>query len=222
MAGGNRPKKTLIGTAIVVVIMIVGMVLGRTAKSPTIDFLRCTSGNSNHSKQIVLLHSASFTIETWNSENMLDSFCNGSDTVVALDLPVSANYNDLIEVLEALQSSQVIKLPVTTLVTPSASGYSIVSWMLSDDVSELPNYVSEWVPVATGSLVSASDDQVAALQTLFPALRILAINGNNDTAGGEYSARLATLAGATAVELTGSHAVYLQSPDDFVQIILDF
>jgi hypothetical protein len=207
MAGGNRPKKTLIGTAIVVVIMIVGMVLGRTAKSPTIDFLRCTSGNSNHSKQIVLLHSASFTIETWNSENMLDSFCNGSDTVVALDLPVSANYNDLIEVLEAL---------------PSASGYSIVSWMLSDDVSELPNYVSEWVPVATGSLVSASDDQMAALQTLFPALRILAINGNNDTAGGEYSARLATLAGATAVELTGSHAVYLQSPDDFVQIILDF
>jgi hypothetical protein len=90
------------------------------------------------------------------------------------------------------------------------------------NISQLPNYVSEWVPVATGSLVSASDDQVAALEALFPALRILAINGNDDTAGGNYSTRLATLAGATAVELTGRHAVYLQSPDDFVQTILDF
>jgi hypothetical protein len=190
--------------------------------SNNIDFLSCTSADRNNSKQIALLHGSSFTKETWNSDNMLESFCSGSDTVVALDLPVSTDYQGLIEVLEALQSSQVIKLPVTTLVTPSASGYSIVSWMLSDDVSDLPNYVSEWVPVATGSLLSASDDQVTALQTLFPELRILAITGNDDTAGGKYSARLATLAGATAVELTGRHAVYLQSPDDFVQTILDF
>jgi hypothetical protein len=153
---------------------------------------------------------------------MLQKFCDGSQRVVALDYPVSTNYQGLMQVLEALQSNspQLITLPIT-LVTPSASGYSIVSWLLSGDVSQLPNYVSEWVPVAPVSLTSASDAQVSALNGL-PGLRILAINGNDDNSGGRLSARLESLAGATAVALTGRHAVYLQSPDDFVQTILDF
>jgi hypothetical protein len=188
-----------------------------------IAYLRCTSSStaSADNKQIVLLHGSSFSKETWLSDDMLTKFCAGAETVIALDFPVSTNYEGLMDVLDDLKNEeQIIHEPVT-LVTPSASGYSIVSWMMNGDVTQLSNYVSEWVPVATGSLVSASDEQIIALRDL-PGFRILAINGNDDSAGGKYSARLAELANATAVELTGRHAVYLQSPDDFVNTILQF
>ncbi len=151
---------------------------------------------------------------------MIHSFCDGSKTVIALDFPVSTDYSGLIRVLDDLTTDGLVSTPVT-VVTPSASGYSVVSWIINGDVSQIPNYISEWVPVASSSLVYASDDQITALKGL-SGLRILAINGNDDSAGGKYSARLEDLAGATAVELTGRHAVYLQSPDDFVQTILSF
>ena len=76
-----------------------------------------------------------------------------------------------------------------------------------DDFSQLPHCVSEWAPLATGSLVSALDSHVAALQKLSPEFRLLAINGDGDTEGGKNINRLADLAGATAVELTGCHGV---------------
>ncbi|KAG7360504.1 hypothetical protein IV203_035603 [Nitzschia inconspicua] len=187
-------------------------------------FLRCANPTNN--KQIVLLHGASFSKETWESHDMISKFCDGAQIVVALDFPVSTNYQGLMQVLDDLRVGDgmepaLISKPVT-LVSPSASGYAMVSWIMSGtDLSVIPSYISEWVPVATGSLVSASDEQISALQTL-PNFRVLAINGNDDSAGGKYSARLADLANATAVALVGRHAVYLQSPDDFVQTILDF
>jgi predicted MPP superfamily phosphohydrolase len=161
---------------------------------------------------------------------MLSKFCAGSQVVIALDLPVSTDYQGLIQVLESLQgitdtaSPSLITSQPVTLVSPSASGLAMVTWIMAsnDQVALLPDYISVWVPVATGSLVQATDDQIAALQNLYPHLRILAINGNDDQAGGKYSTRLADLANATAVELVGRHAVYLQSPDDFVQTILNF
>jgi hypothetical protein len=193
-------------------------------------YLRCANNTNVAGKQVVLLHGSSFSKETWESDDMLTKFCTGAMMVIALDFPVSTNYQGLIQVLEDLQDpteTEEIALlsnqkPVT-LVTPSASGYSMVSWIMSGatDLSLLPSYVAEWVPVATGSLVSASDDQIAALLDVSP-FRILAINGNEDSAGGKYSARLADLVNATAVELVGRHAVYLQSPDEFVQTILEF
>jgi hypothetical protein len=189
-----------------------------------IAYLRCTSSSTasaDKKKQIVLLHGSSFSKETWLSDDMLTKFCAGAETVIALDFPVSTNYEGLMDVLDDLKNEERIINEPVTLVTPSASGYSIVTWMTNGDVTQLSNYVSEWVPVATGSLVSASDEQVIALRDL-PGFRILAINGNDDSAGGKYSARLADLANATAVELTGRHAVYLQSPDDFVNTILQF
>lgn len=207
-----------------------GEIVSGTILGGTMDYLRCAN-NAAVTKQVVLLHGSSFTKEVWESDDMLTKFCGGAQIVVALDFPVSTDYQGLIQVLEALQLPTdeepvpLISLPVT-LVTPSASGFAMVSWIMSDDAdtqfSRIPSFVVEWVPVATGSLVSASDEQIAALQRLSPDFRILAINGNNDRAGGKYSARLADLAKATAVELVGRHAVYLQSPDEFVQTILEF
>jgi hypothetical protein len=197
-----------------------------------VPYLHCINNNNNNNKnkQIILLHGASFTKETWESDDMLSKFCAGSQVVIALDLPVSTDYQGLIQVLESLKgitdtaSPPLITSQPVTLVSPSASGLAMVTWIMAsnDEVARLPDYISLWVPVATGSLVQATDDQIAALQNLYPHLRILAINGNDDQAGGKYSTRLADLANATAVELVGRHAVYLQSPDDFVQTILNF
>jgi len=139
--------------------------------------------------------------------------------VVALDLSVSANHLGLMQVLQALQQDSLVELPIDMLVTPSASGFTIVDWMINGNVQDLPNFVSTWVPVATGSLTSATDAQVTSL---VGNLSVLAIHGNDDMAGGRYSDRLGRLAQATVVELIGRHAVYLQSPDDFVQTILDY
>jgi hypothetical protein len=195
-------------------------------------YLRCSSESNGSDtasaaqKQVVLLHGSSFNKETWEEHDMLPQFCNGAEMVVALDFPISTSYQGLMQVLDDLRDADnetgraLITKPVT-LVTPSASGFSVVSWIMGGDVTMLPSYIAEWVPVAPVSLVSASDEQIGAVKDI-PGFAILAINGNEDQAGGKYSTRLADLAGATAVELVGRHAVYLQSPDEFVQTILDF
>jgi hypothetical protein len=137
---------------------------------------------------------------------------------MALDWWTGANHQDLMETLEALQQDSLLEEELPILVTPSASGFSMVDWMMNGDVSLLRNYLSTWVPVATGSLPLASDEEVASILGI---VSVLAIHGNDDMAGGRYSARLEELAGATVVELVGRHAVYLQSPDDFVQTIVE-
>mmetsp|Transcript_27868 Transcript_27868/g.49477 ORF Transcript_27868/g.49477 Transcript_27868/m.49477 type:complete len:182 (+) Transcript_27868:55-600(+) len=159
------------------------------ATSSDMAYLWCSNQNNNQdAKQIVLLHGSSFTKETWQSDDMLLQFCAGSKSVIALDFPVSTNYVGLMQVLDEVKTSSndrqlfLSEEPVT-LVTPSASGYSVVSWIINGDITQLPDYISEWVPVATGCLVSASDEQIAPLATLSD-FRILAINGNEDRAGG--------------------------------------
>lgn len=141
---------------------------------------------------------------------------------IALDWP--SNNNDHVRLMETLNSLQddeqfLFTLPII-LVTPSASGYSMVDWIVRGNVALLSNYVSTWVPVATGSLPLASDDQVTSIMEYEPMTFVLAIHGNDDMAGARYSARLERLANATVVELMGGHAVYLQSPVDFVDTIL--
>jgi pimeloyl-ACP methyl ester carboxylesterase len=210
------------------------IVLGTTSNN--IEYYHChtspppsdSDAAVDNDKQIVLLHGSAFSKEIWRSTaGMLDQFCAGARTVVALDLPVSTNHLGLIQVLEALQQDALVQLPIDMLVTPSASGFTIVDWMRSgnnnnDNVQEastMSNYLSTWVPVATGSLTSASDAQVTSL---VGQVSVLAIHGNDDMAGGRYSNRLGELAQATVVELMGRHAVYLQSPDEFVQTILNY
>ena len=67
-------------------------------------YLRCANNTNVSGKQIVLLHGASFSKETWESHEMLIKFCNGAKMVIALDFPVSTNYQGLIAVIEELQT----------------------------------------------------------------------------------------------------------------------
>jgi hypothetical protein len=49
-------------------------------------------------------------------------------------------------------------------VTPSVvSGKTITDWMMTGNVSQLPNYIFKLIPVAAGSMTSATDEQAGAL-----------------------------------------------------------
>jgi pimeloyl-ACP methyl ester carboxylesterase len=168
----------------------------------------------------VLLHGASFTKENWKNHGILDQFCAIPQlSVTPLDLAAFAGSEDLRNILDSLVASNDVQVskPVV-LVTPSASGYTIVDWIINGDVGLIPQYIETWVPIAPGSLGQATDEQVQSLG----ALPILAIYGNADSGGVATSQRLANLVGAKAVELVGGHSVYLEQEDEFVDEVLSF
>jgi len=174
-------------------------------------------------KNLVLLHGAKFTKEDWKKSGILSKLCADSTLqVTAVDLNVQADHNDLIRVLNALaRESLVTQLPVTALVTPSASGGSVVDWIekKTEVVRTLPQYVQIWIPVAANSVRRARQDSLKYLRRLKPSLSIVAVYGNLDEGGRISSELLERHAGADMVELQGTHPVYLDSPDDFVATV---
>ena len=204
-----------------------------------IDYYHCVGDEpdattTTKTHHIFLLHGASFDRDVWlDDTEILRNFCKVPGLrVSALDLPVSANYQTLQTVIDDVAAQQqastsnIIATKPVVLVTPSASGYSMVSWMLTDNVNgewmDVPNYIETWVPVAPVALSSASDDQIVGTVGSNNAVPVLAIYGDGDSSGGRLSERLGSVVGATVVELSGGHPVYLQSEDEFVQNILDF
>jgi hypothetical protein len=179
-----------------------------------VPYLHCDVSNSP--VHIVLLHGASFSKEVWMSGDMMEQFCDQVSTT-ALDLSVSSGNTVLQSVLNAFQDQGIIQLPVV-LVTPSASGWTMYDWMINGDVQLIPDYVATWVPVEAVSITRATDEEITSIRGL---VRVLTINGDGD-AGERYSQRLQQLIGATPVSLAGGHAVYLDSPDEFVGAILEF
>jgi pimeloyl-ACP methyl ester carboxylesterase len=180
-------------------------------------------GSGNSARHLVLLHGAAFTKENWKKSGILDQFCKVPNLVVsAMDLPVSAGHTELTSLLQAMQGEQLISSthPIA-LVTPSASGRTMIDWMMQGNVEEIPKFVDKWIPVATVGLSKAMDEQVKSLTTV-DGLSILAIYGNRDKAGKVVSERLKSLAKAKLVELEGGHPCYIDSPDAFVQTVLEF
>jgi len=185
-----------------------------------IGYYHCLSPSSPVGSDIVLLHGGAFSKEEWKTTGIMDDFCGRSFTAIALDLPTSTNSEQLYDLLHEMAVAQLIRLPVT-LVTPSASGWAIVDWIRGTSILHLlDDVVSTWVPVAVGTLNVLSDKEISVLRD--QNLRVLAIYGDEDTSGGELSNKLGELVGATVVELKGGHPVYLNSPDKFVQTIVDF
>ena len=184
-----------------------------------VPYYHCNQNQGEIGTDILLLHGASFTKENWRRKGIIDELCDHV-TVVASDLSVSADSNVLMAMLNRLQRAGQVRLPLT-VVTPSASGRSIVSWIQgATPMEDMSKYVSIWVPVAPYSVLSATDSQVRSL--LEYNIGVLAINGDGDRSGRQVSERLVDLADADMVELEGGHAVYLQSPDEFVETLLDF
>ena len=194
-----------------------------------IDYLRCsflnqfdhaTSRSITAGKNIILLRGAAFYKEIWAQKHILESFCENSQAVIALDLPLTSGHQALRDVLVDLQDSLLLKLPVT-LVAPSTSSVALVDWLKFGDIHMIPDYISEWVPVETGSLMLASDYEIRQLNDV-PDLRVLAISGDDEIFLHLASNRLVSLLNATHVRLSGRTPVFLESPEDFVQAILNF
>lgn len=178
-----------------------------------VEYYHCSSSPAH----LVLLHGAAFSKEDWKTSGILDKFCAESGiSVSAMDLPVSAGHTQLKSLLVAMEEANLLQRPVV-LVTPSASGRTIIDWIMNGDVSEIQQSVSKWIPVAAGSISSASDAQVSSLNGILPTF---AIYGNRDTGGRRVSERLVSLAGAKILEIEGGHPAYLDSPDDFVTAVL--
>lgn len=173
---------------------------------------------------------AKFTKKDWYTSGILEDFCSRSDraatggdqlrvSVFALDLPVSANHEDLMKVLDAMQDSDLLIKPVS-LVTPSASGKTMVDWAASDDTNLLAKYIQRWIPVAAIAVNNAPRSDMEKLKYL--QLPILAIYGDQDAAGKLSSERLQEAANGKVVELQGRHPCYLDSPARFVTKVLRF
>jgi pimeloyl-ACP methyl ester carboxylesterase len=199
-----------------------GIVMG-TVK--TIPYYHCGGGqgSGNSVRHLVLLHGAAFTKENWKKSGILDQFCEVPNLVVlAMDLPVTAGHTELTSLLQAMQGEQLIssRHPIA-LVTPSASGRTMIDWMMQGNVGEIPKFIDKWIPVAPVGLRKATDEQVKSLTTV-NGLSILAVYGNRDNPGRAVSEQLQSLAKAKLVELEGGHPCYLDSPDAFVQTVLEF
>jgi hypothetical protein len=185
---------------------------------------------SNVEKTILLFHGASFTKEQWKESGILQSLCSQSTlTTYAFDMSVSSTADDLKALMDTmLQSNLIASLPVNAIVTPSASGSMVVDWGLrttaasngssSSSFAPMSNYWKLWVPVASPAVAYVSPKSL--LSSMFPNIQILAVHGDQDTSGGRVMGLLETYANATGVTISGGHACYMQSPDDFVKAVL--
>jgi hypothetical protein len=163
-----------------------------------------------------------------------------SISITAVDLSVNANHYQLVSLLEAMQYKGLISLPVS-IVTPSASGFSIVDWIMNNDdndndndndndttntntnsltINELPKYIRHWIPVASGSVLRCTEEQFKKVN-LLQDFNIFAIYGNLDKSGKKITKKLIKYASkiTKSLELNGHHPVYLDSPNEFVNAI---
>eukprot|EP00978_Attheya_sp_CCMP212_P022786 scaffold68547_cov59-Attheya_sp.AAC.5 len=179
-------------------------------------------------KEIILLHGAAFTKKNWVDSGILKDFCSDHLSVYALDLNTRGLTGDsFVRTLEAFQEQGLISGNPMTIVTPSASGKALVDMgaaaVIADAVKNdkeiaLTRFVRVWIPVASGSVLKASGKTIEA----FRNVHVLAIHGTQDEMGRKVTKRLVELAGATPVEMYGTHPCYLDSPKDFVETIVTF
>jgi len=196
----------------------------------SLPYLRCANfSNVENSEEkmyeILLLHGAKFTKKNWEDSGILESLCSSSIdhskiNVVALDLSVKSDGSGLLDAFEALGNIGILSGRPVVLVTPSASGKSIVS--LAHSYSDkLHNVVKIWVPVAPPAVLSPTEEN--SLKSFVDAnIPVLAINGNTDQMGKKVTERLVKFTGATGIELNGGHPCYLDSPEAFVSTLIDF
>jgi pimeloyl-ACP methyl ester carboxylesterase len=188
-----------------------------------VDYYHCAAAaGESDVLDVVLLHGASFTKENWKRIGILDTLCEEPKlSITALDLANGSGGVELKNVLDAMRTEGMIQTdkPVA-LVTPSASGWTVINWIGTDTVDSLLNYVGYWIPVASPAINYAGEDELKALAG---RLDILAFYGSNDSGGKSVSERLQTLSNATVVEIADAgHSCYLDQPDVFIQKLLAF
>lgn len=211
---------------------------------------------NNNGFELVLLHGAKFTKQDWITSGLFQMFCDyinlpsslrtitpdhGDDhtmpstllsSVTALDLSVRADGEGLYDAFTSLVSSNILSGQPVTIITPSASGTSVVSLATSASVDDDPTnpttttllkqMIQYWIPVASPAVLRPSTP--ITNYGIFQKLNIgvLAIHGNNDSMGKKVTSKLVDEANARGVELNGGHPCYLDSPREFVDTVTSF
>jgi len=190
-------------------------------------------GKTKGHGELLLLHGARYTKEEWKRSGIMKNLCRDTKrrpglSVTALDLSVDADGAALVNAFNALVADRVLSGDHVVVVTPSASGKAVLTLgaaqaqddMMKSESRSLGDVVAMWVPVACGGALKAEEGAIRAFASA--SIPVLAIYGSTDpVAGGQSSQRLADLAGATKVELRGGHPVYLDSPKEFVEVLVD-
>jgi len=181
--------------------------------------------------ELMLLHGAKYTKEDWVTSGILEMFClkgGHKINVVALDLSISADGNGLYDAFNSLVGGNVLSGKPVTVISPSASGKSVVDLTLSTFGSEdrqqiFRSIISAWIPVASPAVLRVREKNEHVF-SIFQSMGIpvLAINGKKDAMGKKVTDKLVHTAGAMPVELKGGHACYLDSPNEFVDSVLTF
>ena len=154
----------------------------------------------------------------------MQDFCSRSTqkklNVYAVDLPAN-QYEVLQGFLDTMQANNKLAKPVS-LVTPSASGVTMVGWAKAlpenDSQQLVSQYIRQWIPVAAHSVLGAPDEDIRKLN----GLPVLAIYGDEDTQGHKCSHKLKDLVDAQVMELRGRHPCYFDSPNEFVTAVVQF
>jgi pimeloyl-ACP methyl ester carboxylesterase len=192
-----------------------------------------SSVDDSNLSELVLLHGAAFTKEEWKTSNIIQMLCEinneedeGDLSILALDLPVTANGRELGLAFDSLVLAKVLTGRPVTIVTPSASGKSVLSLgemksSSSGSNSELlTRIIKAWIPIASFGVLTANETTL--VQYKIDNISILSIHGNKDEAGKKVTERLKVVCNARGIELNGQHPVYLDSPEEFVQEVMQF
>jgi len=214
--------------------------IAKVGKSGTISYYHCGPKYNQHNNleesqqqniEMLLLHGAAFSKENWLKSGLLDRLCternsNNNVSVTAVDLPVNSDGKDLNALFTVLVQHNIISGRPLSIVSPSASGKSIVSlaeYAKSNTPPEkdyLTQIVHSWIPVASGSVLKASEETLYMFKKY--NIPILAMNGNEDEKGRLVTKRLVQYSNAEDVEIQGGHPCYFDSPNDFILLLFDF
>lgn len=188
-----------------------------------VPYYHCGAAHGEEKRDIILLHGAKFTKEDWKRSTILSRLCGASSrlSVTALDLPVSADAQQLQSVLQGLAVGEGLILPEGNyvVVTPSASGATIVDWINNGDIDDLMESVGLWIPIASPAIQKAKEEQLKLLRK--QSWPILALYGDQDMPGKKVSERLQNSAGARVKQFPGPHPFYLEIPEYFVRYLLN-
>jgi len=192
--------------------------------------------------ELLMLHGAAFTADTWKTSGILTKLCASAPkssirSLTALDLDVSSDGTRLKHVFDALsnRATAVLSGERVVLVSPSASGKAVIDLAelafrqsnIKADESDnndtsnpgqfLTQIIKGWIPVACFAINTAGTETLE----MFPksGIPVMGIYGSKDGMGKRVTEKLVQHAGAVGHEIEGSHPCYLDSPDDFMDLV---
>lgn len=209
-----------IGACLVLLLMIVPM----AAQTPLASHNAVVGGTTLHyleagaskSTSVLLLHGGRFTSETWRKLGTITSLVNAGHHVIALDLP---GYGD--SEASTIPRNDYLHHTLETLwptsrflmVSPSMSGgFSLPL------VARHPERVAGYIPIAP---VGINSHLESLRQVDVPTLVMW---GEDDQVipVSQASILAQALSGETLILAGASHAWYLDRPDEFHRMLLDF